>query len=224
MTLRDQLLELCEPKYMKFTSALMPGVENVLGIRLPLLRKIAREIAAGDWRAYLAQAGDFYFEEQMLQGMVISYARCDPAEKLEHVARFIPKIDNWAVCDCFCWRLKAAERQPMWEFIRPRFRSEAEYEVRFAGVMALGNFVDQAHLEDLLQLLDGIRHEAYYARMGVAWAVSVCYIKFPERTHAWLESCSLDDWTFNKSLQKIVESYRVSDAAKQQIRAMKRRK
>lgn len=224
MTLRDQLLELCEPKYMKFTSALMPGVENVLGIRLPLLRKIAREIAAGDWRAYLAQAGDFYFEEQMLQGMVISYARCDPAEKLEHVARFIPKIDNWAVCDCFCWRLKAAERQPMWEFIRPRFRSEAEYEVRFAVVMALGNFVDQAHLEDLLQLLDGIRHEAYYARMGVAWAVSVCYIKFPERTHAWLESCSLDDWTFNKSLQKIVESYRVSDAAKQQIRAMKRRK
>ena len=224
MTLRDQLLELCEPKYMKFTSALMPGVENVLGIRLPLLRKIAREIAAGDWRAYLAQAGDFYFEERMLQGMVISYARCDPAEKLEHVARFIPKIDNWAVCDCFCWRLKAAERQPMWEFIRPRFRSEAEYEVRFAVVMALGNFVDQAHLEDLLQLLDGIRHEAYYARMGVAWAVSVCYIKFPERTHAWLESCSLDDWTFNKSLQKIVESYRVSDAAKQQIRTMKRRK
>lgn len=224
MTLRDQLLELCEPKYMKFTSALMPGVENVLGIRLPLLRKIAREIAAGDWRAYLAQAGDFYFEERMLQGMVISYARCDPAEKLEHVARFIPKIDNWAVCDCFCWRLKVAERQPMWEFIRPRFRSEAEYEVRFAVVMALGNFVDQAHLEDLLQLLDSIRHEAYYARMGVAWAVSVCYIKFPERTHAWLESCSLDDWTFNKSLQKIVESYRVNDAAKQQIRAMKRRK
>lgn len=224
MTLRDQLLELCEPKYMKFTSALMPGVENVLGIRLPLLRKIAREITAGDWRAYLAQAGDFYFEERMLQGMVISYARCDPAEKLEHVARFIPKIDNWAVCDCFCWRLKAAERQPMWEFIRPRFRSEAEYEVRFAVVMALGNFVDQAHIEDLLQLLDGIRHEAYYARMGVAWAVSVCYIKFPERTHAWLESCSLDDWTFNKSLQKIVESYRVSDAAKQEIRAMKRRK
>lgn len=224
MTLRDQLLELCEPKYMKFTSALMPGVENVLGIRLPLLRKIAREIAAGDWRAYLAQAGDFYFEERMLQGMVISYARCDPAEKLEHVTRFIPKIDNWAVCDCFCWRLKAAERQPMWEFIQPRFRSEAEYEVRFAVVMALGNFVDQAHIEDLLQLLDGIRHEAYYARMGVAWAVSVCYIKFPERTHAWLESCSLDDWTFNKSLQKIVESYRVSDAAKQEIRTMKRRK
>ena len=114
MTLREQLLELTEPKYMKFTSALMPGVENVLGIRLPVLRSIAKEIAAGDWRAYLAEAEDFYFEERMLQGLVIGCARCTPAEKLEHVARFVPKINNWAVCDCFCWRLKAAERQPMW--------------------------------------------------------------------------------------------------------------
>ena len=224
MTLRDQLLELQEPKYMKFTAARMPGVENVLGIRLPVLRKIARQIAAGDWRTYLAEAEDFYFEERMLQGLVIGCARCTPAEKLEHVARFVPKINNWAVCDCFCWRLKAAERQPMWEFIQPYFRSEAEYDVRFAVVTGLGNFVDGEHLEALLQLLDGVRHEAYYARMAVAWAVSVCYIKFPQRTHEWLGSCSLDDWTFNKSLQKIVESLRVSDTDKQAIRAMKRRK
>ena len=74
MTLREQLLELTEPKYMKFTSALMPGVENVLGIRLPVLRSIAKEIAAGDWRAYLTEAEDFYFEERMLQGLA-SYPR-----------------------------------------------------------------------------------------------------------------------------------------------------
>ena len=90
--------------------------------------------------------------------------------------------------------------------------------------MGLGNFVDEQHLEAFLRQLDGIRHEAYYARMAVAWAVSVCYIKFPQRTHEWLGSCSLDDWTFNKSLQKIVESLRVSDTDKQAIRAMKRRK
>ena len=205
MTLREQLLELTEPKYMKFTSALMPGVENVLGIRLPVLRSIAKEIAAGDWRAYLAEAEDFYFEERMLQGLVIGYARCEPG-------------------DCFCWRLRAAERQPMWEFIQPYFHAQAEYDVRFAVVMGLGNFVDEQHLEAFLRQLDGIRHEAYYARMAVAWAVSVCYVKFPQRTHAWLGSCSLDDWTYNKSLQKIIESYRVSDAAKQEIRAMKRRR
>lgn len=224
MTLRDQLEELAEPGYMKFISPLMPGVGNVLGIRLPILRRIAREIVAGDWRTYLAEAGEHYFEERMLQGLVIGYARCTPAEKLEHVARFVPKIDNWAVCDCFCWRLKAAERQPMWEFIQPYFRSGAEYDVRFAVVMAMSNFVDEVHLEPLLQRLDGIRHEAYYARMAVAWAVSTCYVKFPQRTREWLGTCSLDDWTYNKSLQKIVESLRVSDTDKRTIRAMKRRR
>ena len=166
MTLREQLLELTEPKYMKFTSALMPGVENVLGIRLPILRSIAKEIAAGDWRAYLAEAEDFYFEERMLQGLVIGYARCEPAEKLAHVARFVPKIDNWAVCDCFCWRLRAAERQPMWEFIQPYFHAQAEYDVRFAVVMGLGNFVDEQHLEAFLRQLDGIRHRSEERRVG----------------------------------------------------------
>lgn len=224
MTLREQLLELTEPKYMKFTSALMPGVENVLGIRLPVLRSIAKEIAAGDWRAYLAEAEDFYFEERMLQGLVIGYARCEPAEKLAHVARFVPKIDNWAVCDCFCWKLKAAEREPMWRFIQPYFRSEAEYDQRFAVVMALSNFVDAEHLEALLKHFEAFRHEGYYARMGVAWAVSLCFIRFPERTMRWLAAqCPLDDWTYNKSLQKIVESYRVTDTDKTAVRALKRR-
>ena len=222
MTLREQLLELTEPKYMKFTSALMPGGENVLGIRLPVLRSIAKEIAAGDWRAYLAEAEDFYFEERMLQGLVIGYARCEPAEKLAHVARFVPKIDNWAVCDCFCWRLRAAERQPMWEFIQPYFHAQAAYDVRFAVVMGLGNFVDEQHLEAFLRQLDGIRHEAYYARMAVAWAVSIAYVRFPEKTLAYLKTCSLDDFTYNKALQKAVESRCVGEPARSLLRAMKR--
>ena len=224
MTIREQLLEMAEPRYRDFTMPLMPGVRNVIGIRLPLLRKIAREIVRGDWRTYLAQAEELYFEERMLQGMVIGYAKCPPEEKLGYVARFVPKIDNWAVCDCFCWKLKAAEREPMWQFIQPYFRSAAEYDQRFAVVMALGNFVDGEHLEALLGHFEAFRHEGYYARMGVAWAVSVCFIRFPERTMRWLSAeCPLDDWTYNKSLQKIVESYRVTDIDKAAVRALKRR-
>lgn len=224
MTLREQLLEMAEPGYRDFHAALLPGVGNIIGIRLPRLRAIAREIARGDWRAFLASDDVRYYEERMLRGLVIGYAKCPPEEKLGYVARFVPEIDNWAVCDCFCWRLRAAERGPMWEFIQPWFRSGAEYGQRFAVVMALGNFVDAEHLETLLEHFSAFRHEGYYARMGVAWAVSVCFVKFPERTMRWLqEACPLDDWTFNKSLQKIVESYRVADADKTAVRAMKRR-
>lgn len=113
MTLREQLLEMADPGYRDFHAALVPGVGNIIGIRLPLLRGIARQIARGDWRTFLAADDLLYYEERMLQGLVIGYAKCTPGEKLEHVARFVPKIDNWAVCDCFCWRLKAAERAPM---------------------------------------------------------------------------------------------------------------
>ncbi|MDE7304523.1 MAG: DNA alkylation repair protein [Alistipes sp.] len=223
MTLREQLFELADPRYRDFNASLTPGAPPMIGVRLPQLRAIAREIARGDWRAWFDEAPGDYFEERMLQGLVIGYAKCPPDEKLRYVARFVPSIDNWAVCDCFCWRLRPAEREPMWRFILPYFDSAAEYEVRFAVVMALSNFVEAERLDRLLELFGRVRHEGYYVRMGVAWAVSVCYAKFPGPTGEWLrESCPLDDWTFNKALQKIVESLRVSDADKAAARAMKR--
>jgi len=223
-TLREQLFEMADARYRDFSASLTPGAGRMIGVRLPQLRALARRIARGRWREWLDGADDEYFEERMLQGLVIGYAECPPEEKLQRVARFVPKIDNWALCDCFCWRLKSAEREPVWRFIRPYFHAEGEFEVRFAVVMALSNFVDEEHMDCLLELLGSVRHEAYYVRMGVAWAVSVCFVKFPERTGAWLEeACPLDDWTYNKSLQKIVESLRVSPETKTAVRALKRR-
>ena len=223
MTLRDQLLRTPGAKIHEIHRGTDAGRGKILGIRLPVLRKIARQIAAGDWRIP-AEAEDFYFEERMLQGLVIGCARCTPAEKLEHVARFVPKIDNWAVCDCFCWRLKAAERQPMWEFIQPLFPIRSRIRRAFRRGDGAGEFRRRGAPRGTAATARRRPPRSLHARMAVAWAVSVCYVKFPQRTHEWLGSCSLDDWTFNKSLQKIIESLRVSDTDKQAIRAMKRRK
>ncbi len=224
MTLRERLFRMADTRYRDFSASLTPGAGPMIGVRLPELRAIAREIARGAWREWLATAPGDYFEERMLQGLVIGYAKCAPDEKIGHTARFVPKIGNWAVCDCCCWRLKAAEREPMWEFILPRFHAAGEYEVRFAVVTALSNFVDEEHLDRLLELLGTVSHKGYYARMGVAWAVSVCYVKFPERTEEWLRrDCPLCDWTYNKALQKIAESLRATPEQKARIRAMKRK-
>ncbi|WP_300797640.1 DNA alkylation repair protein [uncultured Alistipes sp.] len=221
--LRERLVAMSDPDYRQFNASLLPGVTDLIGIRLPRLRALAREIARGDaWHDLLRDGDIRYFEERMLRGLVIGYVRCPVEERLAWVRAFVPTIDNWAVCDAFCWRLRKEEREPMWRLIRPLFDSPREFEARFAAVTALGNFVDEDHLDELLGLLDAVRCEAYYARMGVAWAVSVCYVKFPERTEAWLDRCRLDDWTFNRSLQKITESWRVEKADKQRIRAMKR--
>lgn len=222
-TLRKRLVAMSDPAYRQFNASLLPGVTDLIGVRLPQLRALAREIARGDaWRELLRDGDIRYFEERMVRGLVIGYVRCPVEERLAWVRAFVPTIDNWAVCDTFCRRLRRDEREPVWRMIQPLFESPREFEVRFAAVTALGNFVDEDHHDELLGLLDAVRCEAYYARMGVAWAVSVCYVKFPERTEAWLDRCRLDDWTFNRSLQKIVESWRVEKADKQRIRAMKR--
>jgi len=223
-SIKEQLLNLADVEYQKFATALIPTINNVIGVRLPELRKLARTIAKGDWRTFLAQAESDYFEEVMLQGMVLGYVKTDIEEILRYVADFIPKIDNWSVCDSFCISLKFTlkNKERVWDFIVPYLLSDKEYEIRFAVVMMLNFFIEEEYINRILQLLDKVSHEGYYAKMAVSWALSICYIKLPEPTMSYLLSNTLDDFTYNKALQKITESYRVDQETKTMIRAMKR--
>ena len=120
--LRERIEALAEPEFQKFSASLIPGVNRLLGVRLPVLRNLAREVAGGNWRELLENpAVDPYAEEVMLDGMLIALARMEPEERLEQVARFVPRMDNWAVCDTFCTSLKFCKNHPalVWEFIQP---------------------------------------------------------------------------------------------------------
>jgi Predicted DNA alkylation repair enzyme len=226
--IRQQLAELADEPYRRFMSSLIPniGTDTIIGVRLPALRKLAKAIARDDWRAYLRQTDSRYFEETMLQGMVIGYAKADLEEILRHTADFVPRIDNWAVCDSFCNGLKIAKdhKRRVWDFLQPYLASDREYEIRFGVVMLLSYFVDDEHLDRVLQWFDRIRHDGYYVKMAVAWAVSVCYVHHPERTMAYLRDNRLDDFTYNKAIQKIIESLRVDPETKAMLRGMKRRR
>ena len=166
---------------------------------------------------------DLLFEEIMLWGMVISTARCPLEKRLKRVEKFVPMIDNWSVCDSFAWHVPHKERPRVWEFIQPYFRSSEEFDIRFAVVMSLRNFTDKEHLDALLQHYASISHEGYYIRMGIAWAVSVAYISFPQEVTTWLAQGNLETWTHNHSIQKIIESRRVTPAQKDVMRSLKRR-
>ena len=222
--IKAELVRLAEPEYAVFSRRLLPGTENVLGVRLPLLRRLARRIAKGDWAAYLDTAGDGSFEEVMLQGMVIGAICAPPQEVLARTAAFVPKIDNWSVCDSFCSGLKLARThpEPVWEFLQPYFEDPRPFAVRFAVVMLLFYYIDAQHLPRVLALLEEVHSDEYYVKMAVAWAVSMCYVQFPEKTMAYLRNNTLDDFTYNKSLQKITESLCVDSETKKTIRAMKR--
>lgn len=227
-SVRAQLEAWAEPEYKQFSGSLLPNVPKgrLIGVRLPRLRNMARMIGKEDWRNYLRnESSDESFEEIMLQGMVIGCARMDTAEAIEWTKWFLPKIDNWSVCDSFCSGLKIAEkaRESFWELIRPLFCSEKEYEVRFAAVMFLNYYIDSSYLKEGFSCLDRIGSGAYYAKMAAAWAVSVCFTAYPEETTVYLKSCSLDAETWHKSLQKILESQKVDQKTKKEIREWKKR-
>lgn len=224
-TIKQQLLELAEPDYQKFAAALVPNVSGMLGVRLPLLRKLAKDIAKGDWRSYLAATDSEYFEEIMLQGMVIGSAKADLQELLTYVELFVPKIDSWSICDSFCAGLKFTNRhkEQVWQFLQPYLKSNKEFELRFGIVMLLDFYIVEEYIERVLGLFDEVNHEGYYVKMALAWAISICYIKFPELTLDYLQKSKLDDFTYNKALQKIIESRRVDQEAKELMRKMKRK-
>lgn len=225
LTIKEQLFDLADVEYQKFSAALIPNINNVLGVRLPVLRKLAKQIARGDWRTYLEQAESEYFEETMLQGMVIGYVKTDIEEILRYVADFVPNIDNWSVCDSFCTGLKFTKtnKKRVWDFLQPYLLSDKEYDIRFGVVMLLDFYIEEEYISRVLQLLDGIKHKGYYVKMAVAWAISICYVKLPEPSIIYLKSNSLDDITYNKALQKITESLRVDQETKKMIRSMKRK-
>lgn len=230
--LRERMIALADERYRSFSASLIPNVGPMLGVRLPELRKMARQIAAGargtegDWRVWYAQADDLYFEDRMLLGMVIGYAPFDDVEeRLRYMADFVPRIDNWSICDSFCTGLKFTRtcRERVWSFLQPYLSSDKEYELRFAIVMLLNYYVEESDLEAVLERLDRIRHEGYYVKMAVAWAIATCYVKFPERTMIYLHDNMLDKFTYNKALQKIVESRHVDRMAKERIKGMRLR-
>ena len=228
LTIKEHLLQLAEQGNKKFTESLNPGVEHILGIRVPDLRKLAARIAKDGWEAYLDTADAYYMEERMLQGMVLGCIRPDADVEvyLHRVTQFVWNINSWSVCDTFKFgggkKFIEANKDRLWEYLKTWMHAEGEYEIRFGVVMSMQHFIDEEHLDELFSLYDGIRHEGYYVRMAVAWALSVCFVKFPERTLAYLKQNSLDKFTYNKALQKITESYRVDAATKEVIRAMKR--
>lgn len=205
--------ELSDGKYKSFHEGLVPGVSISYGIRLPELRSIAKEIAKSDAEGFLKLSRSDSYEEILLRGIVIGSMKMPIEEKLKYIEDFLPLIDNWAICDSFCssFKLKTdSEREVMWKFLLPLFEDEREFYARFAAVMFLDHFIREEYIDEGLKILSSMRQPQYYTQMAVAWAVSVCYVKFPEKTFELIKRKALLDFTQNKSIQKIRESYRVS--------------
>ncbi len=223
--IKEKLFELSDLKYKEFHSGLCPGIDNIIGVRVPILRNYAKELVKQyEIEELFKQIDHQYYEEIMLQGMLIGLEKEDFKRILNHIEKFVPKIDNWAVCDVFCAGLKITKKhkEEMWEFLQRYLHSDKEFELRFAIVMILDFYIEDDYLERIFRIFDGISSQAYYVQMAVAWAISICLIKFFNQTLNYIQIAKLDNFTYNKALQKAIESYRITDEQKNILRNVKR--
>lgn len=213
------------------------GIGNILGVRVPILRdyakKLAKEYEIHDLLTYIDNE---YYEEIMLQGMLIGLENDKDKNKvknkdirnikhiLKDIEKFVPKIDNWAACDGFCTGLKITKKhkKEMWDFLQKYVTSDKEFEIRFGIVMILDYYITEEYLEKDFSIFDDIKSDRYYVQMAVAWAISICLIKFYDKTIEYLKHAKIDKFTYNKALQKAIESYRISDEQKAELRKMKK--
>ena len=223
--IRKHLFELQDKKYQEFHRGLCPNTENIIGVRIPVLREYSKQLVKKySVEELLNNIGNTYYEEIMIKGMIIGLSKENLGKIQKYIKDFVPKIDNWAVCDTFCTGLKITKKykKEMWTFIQPYLNSNKEFEIRFGVVMILAYYIEEEYLEDDLKILNNIKHDGYYVKMAVAWAISICLVKFYNRTVEFLNNSSLDKFTFNKSIQKAIESYRITKEQKDMLKLMKK--
>ena len=225
--IKDILQTHVDEKFKDFTSALIPGSRPILGVRIPVLRKIAKQIAKEDWQTFLKEAAEDTYEEVNIKGFVIGYVKADLETLLLYIAEHIEKINDWSLCDGFCSNLKivAKHKEEFLDFLLPYAKIDEEFKQRVVAVMLMDYYLDDVYIDQTLAVLDGLKNEKYYCKMAVAWAIATAWAKQRGKTYTYMQdgNNTLDDWTYNKAIQKMLESYRVSEEDKKMLRKMKRK-
>jgi len=219
----DYLYSLQDAKYKEFHSKLILD-NNLIGIRTPELKKIASLIAKKEYESFIKYNNKNIYEEKILYGLVLGYLKIDFKAFLSLLEEFIPYVDNWAVNDIVCANLKVFKKNQKegYNFIQKCLKSNNPWQIRFGIVLLLDYYINDDYIDIVLKICNNIKDEHYYVKMANAWLISICYIKYKEKTLAFLENTNVDDWTYNKAIQKIIESTRVSKEEKLNLKKLKR--
>ena len=221
----EQLFELQDTSYKEFHAKLIPTIntDTIIGVRTPQLRKIAKEFSKSpEASVFLKQLPHTYYEENNLHGFLIEHMK-DYHTCIQALHDFLPYVDNWATCDMMSPKILKKHLPELLEHIKVWIGSEHVYIIRFGIKMLMEFYLDEHFKEEYLELVAGVRSEEYYIKMVVAWYFATALAKQYESAVRYVEEHRLDVWTHNKTIQKAVESYRITTEQKEYLRTLKRK-
>ncbi len=225
-TIQNRLFELQDLQYAAFQSRLTPNIapERFIGVRVPACRKLAKELCKNEpdlVKDFLSQLPHSYYDENMLHGLLISEIK-DFGECIDAVERFLPYVDNWAVCDIMSPKCFKKNKKALLPILMKWMESPEEYTVRFGLEMLMSHYLDDDFRPEYLAKAAEVRSDKYYVNMMIAWFFATALAKQWDSTVPYLEENKLDVWVHNKTIQKARESYRITEEQKQYLLGLKR--
>ena len=197
--------------YAAFNQRIVNTKMPVIGVRVPDLRRLARELAPNMSAADISKlltAKNKSFDYVLLCGLLITHARLDDQTAIDLAKQYLPCVDSWAHIDIFVEKKRRFAGEIWWDFALECLQNEAEFTVRYSVISLMTNFLDEAHIDQVFAVLRNVRHDGYYVKMALAWLYATTAVHFFDLTLAELENEHIDAWTRNKSYQKMRESQR----------------
>lgn len=223
VTIKEQLCALQDLKYKKFHSKLMPTIspDVIIGVRTPELRKFAKQLVkTTDVELFMQELPHSYYEENNLHGFLIENIS-DFDACIAALNQFLPYVDNWATCDMMSPKVLKKDLPKLFEWVKVWMASGETYTIRFGVNMLMKYFLDEAFSQEYPELVASIQSKEYYVKMVVAWYFATALAKQYEEVLPYLTEHRLDRWTHNKTIQKAVESYRVTAEQKIFLKSLK---
>ncbi len=211
-------------KYRDFHKSLLNADVNLIGIRTPKLKKIAKEISLGNYDNFIKLNTHKYYEETIIHALVISNLK-DINIVINYIDNFLNYIDNWATCDILCGSLKIVNKNKeiFFNYIKNKIKNTNPWIKRFCFVLLLDYFLEDKYIKEIFNLTNKYNTKDYYVNMAIAWLISIAYIKNKNATINYLKNNKLDNFTHNKAIQKIRESTRITLEDKELIKNLRRK-
>lgn len=221
----NELIKNQDTGYRDMQITIIPTVnaDSIIGVRTPVLRQLAKEFSRrDDISSFLGNLPHRFFEENQLHAFILSIMK-DCSECIKLVDEFLPYVDNWATCDQMSPKIFRKNKELLLEYVEKWMKSDLTYVKRFAIGMLMEHFLDEDFKTVYLSKVSKIRSDEYYVNMMTAWYFATALAKQYEAALPFIEKHKLDKWTHNKSIQKAVESYRITPEQKEYLKTLKRK-